>query len=284
VPAGSIYGFLGQNGAGKSTTIRMLTSLIRPTAGSIEIFGHSLAERRGAILKRMGAVIEKPDLYKYLTAMENISMMAKLSGSKKSSAALMKQLDMVGLKERASSKVKTYSQGMKQRLGIACALVHDPELILLDEPLNGLDPQGISDMRNLILHLGKNEKKTIIVSSHLLGEMELIADHMLIIDKGKKVAEGSINELLNPAETIVEVQTPDLVIARQHLQSSQWTQHLLPDASSLTFRMHRDEIPALVRSLVEWQIRIISVTHKHSLEDYFLSLTSSNQHVAAYKN
>jgi len=173
---------------------------------------------------------------------------------------------------------------MKQRLGIACALVHDPELILLDEPLNGLDPQGISDMRNLILHLGKNEKKTIIVSSHLLGEMELIADHMLIIDKGKKVAEGSINELLNPAETIVEVQTPDLVIARQHLQSSQWTQHLLPDASSLTFCMHRDEIPALIRSLVEWQIRIISVTHKHSLEDYFLSLTSSNQHVAAYKN
>jgi ABC-type multidrug transport system ATPase subunit len=284
VPAGSIYGFLGQNGAGKSTTIRMLTSLIRPTAGSIQIFGHSLAERRGEILKRIGAVIEKPDLYKYLTAMENLAMMAKLSGSKKSSAALLKQLDMVGLRERASSKVKTYSQGMKQRLGIACALVHDPELILLDEPLNGLDPQGISDMRNLILHLGKNEKKTIIVSSHLLGEMELIADHMLIIDKGKKVAEGWINELLNPAETIVEVQTPDLALAKHHLQSSQWTQHLLPDSSSLIFRMHRDEIPALIRSLVEWQVGIVSVTHKHSLEDYFLSLTSTNQHVAAYKD
>jgi ABC-type multidrug transport system ATPase subunit len=284
VPAGSIYGFLGQNGAGKSTTIRMLTSLIRPTAGSIQIFGHSLAERRGAILKRIGAVIEKPDLYKYLTAMENLSMMAKLSGSNKSSAALLKQLDMVGLRERASSKVKTFSQGMKQRLGIACALVHDPELILLDEPLNGLDPQGISDMRNLILHLGKNEKKTIIVSSHLLGEMELIADHMLIIDKGRKVAEGSINELLNPAETIVEVQTPDLVMAKQHLHSSQWSRHLLPDPSSLTFRMHRDQIPALVRSLVEWQVGIVSVMHKHSLEDYFLSLTSSNQHVATYKN
>jgi len=107
---------------------------------------------------------------------------------------------------------------------------------------------------------------------------------MLIIDKGKKVAEGSINELLNPAETIVEIQTPDLAIAKHHLQSSQWTQHLLPDASSLTFRMHRDEIPALIRSLVEWQVGIVSVTHKHSLEDYFLSLTSTNQHVAAYKD
>jgi ABC-type multidrug transport system ATPase subunit len=284
VGTGRIYGFLGQNGAGKSTTIRMLTSLIRPTAGHIHIFGYSLAEKRGEILKRIGAVIEKPDLYKYLTAFENLEMMARLSGSKKSSTALLKQLDMVGLRERATSKVKTFSQGMKQRLGIACALIHDPELIILDEPLNGLDPQGIADMRNLILHLGRNEKKTIIVSSHLLGEMELIADDMLIIDKGKKVAEGTVHELLNPAQTVVDVQTQDNTFARQQLQTSQWMQYLVGDASSLTFRMHRDEIPALVRSLVEWGIDIIAVTHKHSLEDYFLSLTSSNQHVATYQD
>ena len=130
--------------------------------------------------------------------MENLRIFAIMSGVKISEKKLMDQLAMVGLAERAHSKVKTYSQGMKQRLGIAIALVHDPELIILDEPTNGLDPQGIADMRNLILHLSKDLKKTLLVSSHLLGEMELIADSMLIIDKGKKVAEGRCEESVEP--------------------------------------------------------------------------------------
>src|SRR4051812_43595378 len=167
VPEGKIYGFLGQNGAGKSTTIRMLLTLISPSAGDIDIFGMDLKRHRKEILKRTGAIIERPDLYKYLSALENLRIYAVLSGIRVTQKQLMDQLEKVGLSERASSKVKTYSQGMKQRLGIAIALVHDPQLIILDEPMNGLDPQGIADIRNLILHLSREKEKTILVSSHL---------------------------------------------------------------------------------------------------------------------
>ena len=150
VEQGQVYGFLGQNGAGKSTTIRMLLTLIKPTSGSIEIFGLNLEKHRKEVLKQIGAIIERPDLYKYLTALENLRIFAAMSGVKVSEKKLLEQLNMVGLAERAHSKVKTYSQGMKQRLGIATALVHDPQLVILDEPTNGLDPQGIADVRNLI--------------------------------------------------------------------------------------------------------------------------------------
>ncbi|MGZ5286455.1 MAG: ABC transporter ATP-binding protein, partial [Flavisolibacter sp.] len=189
VPRGVVYGFLGQNGAGKSTTIRMLLTLVKSDTGSIRLFGKDIREHRREILARIGAVIEKPDLYKYLTAYQNLQIMARLSGTSPEKKTLMDQLEQLGIADRAHSKVKTFSQGMKQRLGIACALVHNPELIILDEPANGLDPQGIADIRNLILHLSREQNKTILVSSHLLNEIELIADHMLIIDKGKKVAE-----------------------------------------------------------------------------------------------
>jgi ABC-type multidrug transport system ATPase subunit len=184
VNEGEVYGFLGQNGAGKSTTIRMLLTLIKPTSGSIEIFGKDLYKHRIEILKQIGAVIEKPDLYKYLTAKENLRIFAKLSGVKADDKKIMEQLKMVGLADRADSKVKTYSQGMKQRLGLAVALIHDPGLIILDEPTNGLDPQGIADIRNLINHLSKDLGKTLLVSSHLLNEMEMVAGSMLIINKG----------------------------------------------------------------------------------------------------
>src|SRR6266513_3148370 len=170
VPQGKIYGFLGQNGAGKSTTIRMLLTLIEPTNGEIEIFGMDLKKNRKEILRKTGAIIEKPDLYKYLTALENLRIFAIMSGVKLPGKKLMEQLEKVGLAERANSKIKTYSQGMKQRLGIAVALAHDPELIILDEPMNGLDPQGIADVRNLIIHLSSEMGKTVFVSSHLLSE------------------------------------------------------------------------------------------------------------------
>ena len=207
VPEGKIYGFLGQNGAGKSTTIRMLLTLISPSGGEIGIFGMDLKRYRKEILRRTGAIIERPDLYKYLSALENLRIFAVLSGIRVTQKQLMDQLEKVGLSERANSKVKTYSQGMKQRLGIAIALVHEPQLIILDEPMNGLDPQGIADIRNLILHLSRDMEKTILVSSHLLSEMELIADSMLIIDKGKKIVEGKMTELFAPSETIVELHT-----------------------------------------------------------------------------
>src|ERR1700730_16066570 len=207
VSSGQVYGFLGQSGAGKSTTIRMLLTLVKPSSGEIEIFGLNLQKHRKEILKQTGAIIERPDLYKYLTALENLRIFATMSDVRVPEKKLIDQLAMVGLAERIHSKVKTYSQGMKQRLGIATALVHDPKLIILDEPSNGLDPQGIADIRNLILHLSKDLGKTLLVSSHLLTEMELIADSMLIIDKGKKVVEGKVDELFDPAETVVELNT-----------------------------------------------------------------------------
>lgn len=283
VGRGEVYGFLGQNGAGKSTTIRMLLTLIAPTDGSIRIFGKNIRTHRREILQNVGAIIEKPDLYKYLTAIENLKIIAQLSGLKSSQQQLIQQLEKVGIADRAQSKVKTFSQGMKQRLGIACALIHDPELIVLDEPTNGLDPQGIADIRNLILHLSREEKKTVFVSSHLLSEIELIADSMLIIDKGKKVAEGKVSDLLNPADTLVRIETINEERARAVLQQSRWSSQLQSSEENI-LKMHRDAIPSLIKFLSDAGIEIISVQPKHSLEDYFLSLTTSNQHVAAYKN
>ncbi len=281
VQKGEVYGFLGQNGAGKSTTIRMLLTLIRPTNGTITIFGKDIQKHRKEILQNTGAIIEKPDLYNFLTALQNISIIAKLSGMHPAKNKLMQQLEKAGIAERAHSKLKTFSQGMKQRLGIACALIHDPELIILDEPTNGLDPQGIADIRNLIQHLSKEEGRTVLVSSHLLSEVELIADSMLIIDKGKKIAEGKVSDLLNPADTLVEIETTDIEETKTILQQSQWSTFLQPSAQ-LILKMHRMDIPQLSKFLIEKNVAIIAIQPRHSLEDYFLSLTTGNPHVAAY--
>lgn len=275
VNSGEVYGFLGQNGAGKSTTIRMLLTLIQPTEGTIEIMGYNLYEHRKKILRQTGAIIERPDLYKYLTALENLRIFAALSGIRVSAKQLMEKLELVGLSDRAKSKVKTYSQGMKQRLGIAVALVHDPELIILDEPLNGLDPQGIADMRKLILHLSNDLGKTVFVSSHLLGEMELIADSMLIISKGRKVAEGRKDELLNPVQTEVELITVNNEEAKAVIAKSQWKDKLLLKANGqILLEMDKMQIPELNKMLVENGVSVLSIRPKHSLEDFFLSLTS----------
>ena len=280
VQEGQVYGFLGQNGAGKSTTIRMLLTLVKPTSGEIEILGMNLRKHRKKILQQVGAIIERPDLYKYLTALENLRIFAAMSGVKVSEKKLMDQLAMVGLAGRAHSKVKTYSQGMKQRLGIATALVHDPKLIILDEPTNGLDPQGIADVRNLILQLSKEMNKTLLISSHLLSEMELIADAMIIIDKGKKVVEGKVNELFDPAETVVELKTMDNNGAYEKLQQSDLQQFLQGKRNDcLLLKLHRNEIPAVLRKLVQMNIDVISFHSKHSLEDYFLSLTTGKEYV-----
>lgn len=273
VESGEVYGFLGQNGAGKSTTIRMLLTLIMPDSGSIELFGMDLRHHRKEILSRIGAIIEKPDLYKYLTALENLRLFAAMSNVKLSDKQLMQQLSRVGLGDRANSKVKTYSQGMKQRLGIATALVHDPQLIILDEPANGLDPQGIADMRELILHLSNEQGKTLVVSSHLLTEMELIADSMLIIDKGRKVVEGKAADLLNPAIIEVEIITDNNIKVVELLRKGKYTEAKLVNDGNIRISMTKEEIPSLNRWLVEEGVNVVSLRPRHSLEDYFLSIT-----------
>jgi len=274
VSAGEVYGFLGQNGAGKSTTIRMLLTLIEPDEGEIEIFGLNLRQHRKEILKRTGAVIERPDLYKYLSALDNLSIFARLSGMKASRKQLMDQLAMVGLAERADSRVKTYSQGMKQRLGLACALVHDPGLIILDEPTNGLDPQGIAEMREMIIRLSREGGKTLLVSSHLLSEMEMMASSLLIIDNGRKVAEGKLDELLNPKTALVELLVTDTAAARQLLEQTDWIQNIHEKTDQrLRFEMEKARIAELTRFLVSKGLDIQSIRPVHSLEEYFLAQT-----------
>lgn len=285
VEEGQVYSFLGQNGAGKSTTIRMLLTLIQPTSGSIDIFGMDLQRHRKEILRQVGAIIERPDLYKYLTALENLRIFATMSGIKISGKKLMDQLAMVGLEQRAHSKVKTYSQGMKQRLGIATALVHDPKLIILDEPTNGLDPQGIADIRNLILMLSREKNKTLLISSHLLSEIELIADSMLIIDKGKKLVEGRVNDLFDPAETVVELKTTNDAAAFEKLSGSDFREFVQQRRNDcVLLKLHRNRIPEVLKELVRMEVNVISLHSKHSLEDYFLSLTTGQPHVEALKN
>jgi ABC-type multidrug transport system ATPase subunit len=275
VNTGEIYGFLGQNGAGKSTTIRMLLTLIEPASGLIEMFGMNLKHKRKEILKQVGAIIEKPDMYKYLTAFENLRLFALLSGIKAPKSLLLNQLEQVGLLERAHDKVKTFSQGMKQRLGIAVALVHNPQLIILDEPINGLDPQGIADIRNLILQLSKEKGKTIFISSHLLSEMQLVADSMLIIDKGKKIVEGKIDQLLNPGVAVVELVSPAAHDAVHFIQHSGWKQFFKTQIDGkIKLEMNKDKIPGFIKDLVQNNIPVTSIRPVHSLEDYFLSLTN----------
>ncbi|HSN60183.1 MAG TPA: ABC transporter ATP-binding protein [Ferruginibacter sp.] len=284
VNEGDVYGFLGQNGAGKSTTIRMLLTLIKPSSGEINIFDKSVLHHRNEVLSQVGAIIERPDLYKYLTAYDNLSIFARLSGLKVSRKLIMDQLQMVGLADRSSSKVKTYSQGMKQRLGIAVALVHNPKLIILDEPTNGLDPQGIADMRNLILNLSREHGKTVIVSSHLLTEIEQIANRMIIIHKGKKITEGVVSELLDPSHTIVALETTDDVKTIELLKQSQWAHHLQPAQTSIRLQMNKNDIPVLAAWLTETGTGIMSINPMNSLEDYFLSLTNPANYVEPVAN
>lgn len=274
---GDVFGFLGPNGAGKSTTIRMLLSLIKPTSGSIKIFGKSLKESREEILRKVGAIVEKPDFYLYLTAYKNLEILGKLSGADTSKNKIMEMLDIVGLSKRANSKVKTYSHGMKQRLGLAQALLHDPELIILDEPSTGLDPQGMKEIRELILYLSKTKNKTIFLSSHILREVELIASRMIIINKGSAQIEGTVEELLNKDKLTVTFGLDKIDEAKLIIENSVWKEKLVTSSNrELSFELIHNEIPELNRFFVEEGFSVNSIIPVRSLEDFFLKITESN--------
>lgn len=193
VPKGKIYGFLGPNGAGKTTTIRMLLSLIRPDKGSVKIFNKSLLEHRTCILRKIGALVESPAYYGHLSAYKNLKIITELLDIPQSK--IDETLETVRLTQYADKLVRGYSLGMKQRLGIALALIRQPEILILDEPTNGLDPFGIQEIRNLIKDLSKNKGMTILVSSHILSEIEAIADNVGIINEGKLIFQGSMDSL-----------------------------------------------------------------------------------------
>ena len=275
IQRGDVYGFLGENGAGKSTTIRMLLGLIYPDSGEVYIQGELFNNKHRHLLRYIGAIIERPDMYGYLSGWDNLRMFASLSKKGIPDSRLHEVLNIVGLKGREKDKVKAYSQGMKQRLGIAIALVHDPVLLMLDEPTNGLDPQGIAEMRQLITNLSKDHGKTILISSHLLYEIEQIATRMLIIHKGKKMAEGTVEDLLKPEETLIETRLlPDAGIA-QKLQQSVWAQYLQEaSAERIVLKMSPTAIPAYNQWLVSAGAQVTKLSSRHSLEAYFLSLTN----------
>jgi ABC-2 type transport system ATP-binding protein len=274
VEQGDVYGFLGPNGAGKSTTIRMMMSLIRPTSGDIRIFGQSLNEHRSEILRRVGAIVERPDFYNYLSARRNLELLGRLSGADVSKTNINRVLGIVGLGERAESKVKTFSHGMKQRLGLAQALIHNPDLIVLDEPSTGLDPQGMVDMRDLILELAHDHKKTVFLSSHILPEVELTANRMVIINRGKTIIEGSVQELLNAGRLKVTIETTDVPRALEVLRATpdgEWIQSSTDQ--EIIIMLNRQDIPGVVASLATADIPLRAVTPVRSLEEYFISLT-----------
>jgi ABC-2 type transport system ATP-binding protein len=274
VEPGDVYGFLGPNGAGKSTTIRMMTSLITPTAGQISIFGLDLRTNREAILRRVGAIVERPDFYNYLSARRNLELVGRLSGADISTRALDRVLGIVGLADRAASKVKTFSHGMKQRLGIAQALLHNPDLIILDEPTTGLDPHGMKDIRELILSLSADHKKTIFLSSHILPEVELTANRMVIINRGKAVVEGAVQDLLNAGKLKVTISTPDVHRAASALEAMPLIEGEVQRADGAVVIMaERNQVADIVDGLVSADVRVEAVVPVRSLEEYFLNLT-----------
>ena len=275
VEKGQVYGLLGQNGAGKSTLIRMLLGLIFPDSGDIFLMGDQFNSKKRHLLKNIGAIIERPDVYNYLDGFENLNFFATLSGHSVKKERIYEVLKMVGLLGREKDKVKTYSLGMKQRLGIAIALVHDPALLILDEPTNGLDPQGIADIRNLILQLSKEHNKTILLSSHLLHEVEQMASHMLIIHKGKKIKEGLVRAIIQPEESIVEISMLNYLKVDDVIKNTPWEKHIVEiNPNKIVLKMNQTNIPYINQFLVEKGVPITGIHSENSLENYFLNLTN----------
>jgi ABC-2 type transport system ATP-binding protein len=277
VPTGVVYGFLGPNGAGKTTTMRLLTGLIHPDAGTIELLGRPFGRGDRRRLFEVGALIESPSFYPYLSAHENLRALAA-TGAPTPRHRIGELLDLVGLSDRARDKVQNYSLGMKQRLGIAAALLSDPQLLLLDEPANGLDPAGIAAMRATLRHLASTGK-TVFISSHILGEVQQLADVVGIVAAGKLVREGPMAELLH-GESVVRVR----VAPSECEAATQLLAGLAPngvvalpgEAGWLSVRVEPDRAPEVNRVLATAGIYASRLETGSDLESLFLSLTGGS--------
>lgn len=273
VKRGQIYGFLGRNGAGKTTTIRMLLGLIRPTHGQIEMFGESLFDYQKEILRRIGSMVEHSGFYENLTAGENLLINAKLMGVHKKNA-IEEALEIVGLEQETKKLVGQYSMGMKQRLGIARAILHHPELLILDEPTNGLDPIGIKEMRKLITSLAEERKITILISSHILSEVEQLADHIGIIHHGRLLEETSLDELQKRNRKYVEFQVSNdnkaVMLMEEHFGIVDFE---VLDEGNIRVYTHIGMQGKLNKLFVENDIEVTKIRiSEDRLEDYFTKL------------
>lgn len=272
VPEGSIYGFLGPNGAGKSTTLKMILGLVRPTQGEIQVFGQPMNRgNRIAVLRQVGSLIESPSYYGHLTGEENLRIVQTLRGLPPK--AIREVLEIVRLEGQRGKKVCHYSLGMKQRLGIATALLGYPKLLILDEPTNGLDPSGIQEMRELIKSLPAQFGMTVLVSSHLLGEIDQMADHVGIIHQGELVFQDSLQALHTHSRHHLALRTTDNRAAMGILKGAGLSAR--PDGEFLQLDKLSDrDTAAAARLLVENQIGLLRIEERQkSLEDIFLELT-----------
>jgi len=269
---GDVFSFLGPNGAGKSTTIRMILTLLMPSSGSIEIFGEDLHKNRNAVLSRVGGIVEKPDFYLYLSAYKNLEILGSMTRNLRSHE-IMEVLDLVGLTSRASEKVKTFSHGMKQRLGIAQALLTKPELIILDEPTAGLDPQGMKEVRNLIKELSVESGRTIFLSTHLLSEVEQVATRMAVINRGELIAQGSVSELLDREPTDYTLQVSPYDLALEVVRKLPWVKVLSSERGQMEVHVEGGRASDLNRFLMTNDIEVASFYPHRTLEDFFLKIT-----------
>ncbi len=277
---GDVYGFIGPNGAGKTTTIRMILGLIHSDAGEVKIFGYDLKRDYRRALSEIGALVESPAFYPFLSGYRNLRLFGDLS-RRVSRERISQVLELVGLSRRAHHRVRGYSQGMRQRLGIALALLHQPKLLILDEPTNGLDPQGIREVRNLIRRISQEEKITIFLSSHLLGEMEKVCNRVGIIYRGRLIAEGDVDELLGKEQDWVEVQVQDTESAQRFLKEK--FPGLNPEikkAGWLEFKKENWDLAGINQALVQAGFKVNCIyPHRRTLEDLFVELTGESADV-----
>jgi ABC-2 type transport system ATP-binding protein len=278
VHRGDIFGFLGPNGAGKSTTIRMILTLLGPTSGSVEIFGKDLHKNRRSVLSRVCGIVEKPDFYLYLSAYKNLDILGSMTRRIRRDE-IMEALDEVGLKSRALEKVKTFSHGMKQRLGIAQALLTQPELIILDEPTSGLDPQGMKEVRELITKLSTERKMTIFLSSHLLSEVELVATRMAVINHGELIVQGEASKLLETEATEYSIQASPLDAAIKLIGNLPWVEVVSSEHGKLGVHVSPGHASELNRLLVAHEIDVSSFYPHRTLEDFFLKVTEGTSEI-----
>jgi ABC-2 type transport system ATP-binding protein len=271
VRRGEVYGFLGPNGAGKTTTLRMLVGLIRPTSGTATVAGHSPGDPAG--LERIGSLIESPGFYPYLSGRENLRVVADLAGVDQK--RVNEVLDIVELASRAHRKFGTYSTGMKQRLGVAAALLKDPELLILDEPTNGLDPQGMAEMRKLIKDIGQGDR-TVLLSSHLLGEVEQICDRVGVISNGKLVRQSTVQDLIGEEGVLVRAQPLDR--AQQMLATMFGSGAISRQDGALHLKVKPEQSTEINRQLVSAGIAVSELRpFERSLEEVFFQLTGEKQ-------
>ncbi len=269
VGSGSVFGLLGPNGAGKTTTMRMLVGLIRPTSGRVRIFGESV-KPGAAILRRVGVLVEGPGFVPHLSGRKNLELFWKAGRAPMAEANLDQALDVADLGDAINRKYKTYSHGMRQRLGIAQALLGSPDLLVIDEPTDGLDPQQMRHTRDVLRRVAANGT-TVLVSSHLLSEVEQICDHVAVMKNGRLVTVGSVSDLLG-ATTSVYLEVDDLAGARRVLDTIPEVHRVSPEGGGLSIELDGIERKSVVAALVEAGVGVETITARHQLEDAFIDL------------